>query len=646
MRQLFSARIWGLMTVIVMALVLVAVTPAASVVGAKQSSGRAQLFASAAAEFNVPEAVLLAVSYNQTRFENHAGQPSVSGGYGLMHLTDEVKEVRDGRGDPARPVVPRTINSATYTLREAAQQLGVSADVLKRDDRQNVRAGAALMAKYAKADHGTLPSSLEGWYGAVTKLSGASSAAAAQDFADDVYETIRDGVHHITTDWQSLDLKATRVGDIPKEALQTLGLPERTESQTMATPTPECPPTLSCRFVPARFAQNNPADPKDYGNYDPANRPSDMKIKYIVIHDTEGSYESAISWFQDPRSYVAAHYVIRSSDGEVTQMVQNKDVGWHAGNWYVNMHSIGIEHEGIAAVGSSWYTEAMYRASAKLVRYLANKYDIPLDREHIIGHDQFHAPLAERVPRMHYDPGPYWDWEHYMNLLGAPTVPTAGPFSKLVTIAPRFETNRPEVTWCEGTPACLPLREQPANFLYVRTAPRHDAPLVTDAGLHPDGAPGTTAINDWSSKATHGQHFAVAERRGNWLAIWFNGQKGWIHNPNYWGNVLPAKGKLVTPREGKTEIPVYGRPLPEASAYHSGVPEQPTALLQYRIKAGQKYHAYDKKAKNDYFHVVAIDRSAPGDGEIVVGNERYIPISYSHRQAYVKASDVRIIETR
>ena len=97
-----------------------------------------------------------------------------------------------------------------------------------------------------------------------------------------------------------------------------------------------------------------------------------------------------------------------------------KDVGWHAGNWYVNMHSIGIEHEGFAAQGATWYTESLYESSATLVKYLADEYDMPLDRAHIIGHDQVPGTTRPTSPGMHWDPGPYWDWEHYMTLLGAP----------------------------------------------------------------------------------------------------------------------------------------------------------------------------------------------------------------------------------
>jgi hypothetical protein len=47
--------------------------------------------------------------------------------------------------------------------------------------------------------------------------------------------------------------------------------------------------------------------------------------------------------------------VIRSSDGAVTQLVRTKDAAWHAGNWTINSESIGIEHEGIAIDGATWY---------------------------------------------------------------------------------------------------------------------------------------------------------------------------------------------------------------------------------------------------------------------------------------------------
>jgi N-acetyl-anhydromuramyl-L-alanine amidase AmpD len=640
---------------LVMAVALTAILPVQGVVHALASNDRQQLFAAAAHEFGVPEDLLLAISYNQSRWETHKGQPSVGGGFGLMHLTTNI-EAEDGRGDPARPLPARAQSEQPFTLDQAAGLLKVPANDIKQDDRQNVRGGAALLSQYARElNGGKLPTSISDWYEAVARLSGAQTTEQATDFVDSVYGSLRSGASLSTTDGQSLTLTPQNVQPTRKD-LKALGLPQGAqvpETEARQTQT-DCPATLHCRFVPARFAQNDPANPADYGNYDTANRPHDMKIKYIIIHDTEGSYDSAISWFQNPASYVAAHYVIRSSDGEVTQMIRTKDVGWHAGNWYVNMHSIGVEHEGEAAAGGSWYTEAMYRSSAKLVRYLADRYDIPLDRQHIIGHEQVQGINPTRVPQMHYDPGPFWDWDHYMDLVQGQnthafnqnnTVAAAMNQSmqnmggRVVTIAPKFAQNRPVVTSCSGG-VCTPLTNNGSNFMYVRTEPRADAPLVTDAGLHPDGTPGTTNISDWSAKAFHGEHFVAVERQGDWTALWFNGQKGWIYNPWQAPTAVSGWSRRVTPKQGKTNVAIYGRPVPEPEAFTGGTTPFAPIPLQYVMPAGQSYAAYESKAVNDYYQVLTFDRSAPGDGTVVVGNERYIPIDYNHRQAFVKASDV------
>ncbi len=135
----------------------------------------------------------------------------------------------------------------------------------------------------------------------------------------------------------------------------------------------ECPPGLGCEWVPAPYEDLGDGD---YGNYDKANRPTDQKIDTIVIHDTEGSWDTALKLVQDP-TYLAWHYTVRSSDGHIAQHVRTQDVGWHAGNWYTNAKSIGIEHEGFLTDPGTWYTEAMYRSSAQLVKYLAHEVRHP-----------------------------------------------------------------------------------------------------------------------------------------------------------------------------------------------------------------------------------------------------------------------------
>jgi N-acetyl-anhydromuramyl-L-alanine amidase AmpD len=630
-----------LAAVIVAALALTTVTPLAASAKAASESSRQKYFREAAAEFGVPEEILLGYSYNQSRWENHEGKPSVSGGYGLMQLKDSFDQ-EDGRGDPLRPFEGRSQGKSGFRADEAAKLINAPVNEVRTNDRQNIRAGAALMAKYAKEDNNNkLPSSNRDWYGTVARASSVEDKAKAETFADDVYASINAGATVQTSDGQNISMPAEKVTPEKK----SLKLPDNAALfKGKNNPKPECPPTIKCAFVPAHYAQNDPADAKNYGNLDPANRPRDMKIKYIVVHDTEGSYQDSIDWFQNPASFVSAQYLIRSSDGAVTQMVQNKDVAWHAGNWYMNMHSIGVEHEGYAAEGATWYTEAMYRSSAKLVRYLADKYDIPLDREHIVGHEQYHGLTPARAKAMHNDPGPFWDWDHYMDLLHAKPVESDGRHANAVTIAPRFGKNQQTVQKCTaGT--CTDLPKQSSNFVYLRTAPRADAPLLTDAGLHPDAAPGTKDINDWSAVATYGQRFAIAGREGDWTAVWFGGQRGWFYNPDSRKDrtAVNTNSRLVTPKEGRESVPVYGRPLPEASAFAAkDVPLLNPVELQYKLLPGQSYVAYDREATNDYYHVLTFDSSTAGEGEVVAGNEKYIPISYNHRQAFVKASDVNV----
>lgn len=147
----------------------------------------------------------------------------------------------------------------------------------------------------------------------------------------------------------------------------------------------------------------------DGNNYTVADRPGSHEIDKIVVHVTQGSWSSAINWFNDPRAGVSAHYTVRSDDGFIGQSVHEKDIAYHAGNWTYNQTSIGIEHEGYVS-DPSWFTEDMYRSSARLSAYLCRMYGIPADREHIIGHSE--VPGAT-----HTDPGQYWDWRKYMKLV-------------------------------------------------------------------------------------------------------------------------------------------------------------------------------------------------------------------------------------
>ncbi|MFF3193409.1 N-acetylmuramoyl-L-alanine amidase [Streptomyces misionensis] len=646
-------------------------------------------FTSAAAEFHVPAGVLMAVSYQMTLWESHQGRPSVTGNYNVMGLTSvsatDLKRGRESRpetrgyGDDPRalrhhaersaPSAPsdtstssanasQRITPAMRTLDEAASLVKTSPASLRTSTRQNIRGAAALLASYERASAGSLPSDPGRWYPAVARYSQSAQPQVAEQFADRVFATMRAGAHRVTTDDQEVTLPADpsvpahRSASVSPDLKPAIRQASFTTGGTTDTPATECPSTLVCTFTPAAYALNSGTDQSDYGNYDIANRPADGDaVDTIVIHDTESTAASAISSFQEPSTYASAHYVI-GADGSVTQMVPTKDIAWHAGNKYVNDHSIGIEHEGYALDYGTWYTEQEYQSSVALVGYLAKKFDIPLDREHIIGHDDVTGPLGAYYEGMHWDPGPWWNWSHYLTLLGAfPNgngMPVAGGE---VTITPPWSsTYEPTLTGCGSSTTACPAN--PADFVYLRTGPSSTAALLTDPKFTADGAPtGTTQGWDWTDKAPFGQTFVVAAVQGDWTAIWYDGQKAWFYNPGgayTMANTGTAR-HLITPA-GSSAVAVYGRAYPETSAYPaqlsdlaSAASQQVTPLDDATIQPGQSYTAL-AAVNGDFYYAEDINCSGTPDCLVVSGDTTYYPIRYNHRLAYVKASDVRVTD--
>ena len=145
-------------------------------------------------------------------------------------------------------------------------------------------------------------------------------------------------------------------------------------------------------------------------------RPVDIRL--IVVHVTEGAFWGSISWLQNEHAHASAHYIV-GRNGRIVQIVRQADIAWHAGNWSVNTQSIGIEHAGVTN-SPAGFTLAQYRASARLVAWIARSSGIPIDRRHIIGHDEVpdpNDPLAVGGAGHHHDPGPYWNWTLYMKLI-------------------------------------------------------------------------------------------------------------------------------------------------------------------------------------------------------------------------------------
>ncbi|MFC4584780.1 peptidoglycan recognition protein family protein [Sphaerisporangium corydalis] len=649
--------------------------PATPASPAAPTAARQAAFKVAAGRYGVPESVLLGVSYLESRWDANRGVPSVTAGYGPMHLTDaraalpgtphHSEGAEDPRGDDARPAKPASSPPAStasaappasgsasaapvtsgntgaappvdgaQTVDEAARLSGLPAERLVTDPDANLLGGAALLARYQKdladAKDPGLAASRDpaDWYGAVARYSGADDVQTARQFADEVFSVLREGASRTTDDGQQVSLPAGPEIAPRMDQVDRLGLREAEARNT------ECPKRLACEWFPAPY-QKLSEDPGDYGNHDLSDRPHNQRIQYIVLHDTEETYDRTLKLVADP-TYVSWHYTIRSADGHIAQHVKARDVAWHAGNWYVNAKSIGIEHEGFLAKAGSWYTEAMYRSSARLVGYLAKRYDIPLDRAHILGHDNVPGTVPGTVAGMHVDPGPYWDWGHYFALLHRPFKSTGGAHGGLVTIRTDYAHYRPRYTGCDQAGVDCPPHGSASVWLH--TEPSDSAPLVKDIGRRPGGE-STYDVSDHGARATTGQQYALAGREGDWTAIWYLGQLAWFRNPREAPTAVNATGLIVTPKPGRGPVPVYGRAYPEPEAYPAGVPVQAITPLQYVIPQGQRY-SVGLVARGEYYYAVTFD---PATHTVVRGRTLYYQIQLGHRVAFVKADDVNIL---
>ncbi|GMU62750.1 MAG: hypothetical protein AMXMBFR34_45130 [Myxococcaceae bacterium] len=339
----------------------------------------------AALAHQVPVELLAAIGWTQSRFV--AGEPDAHDGhalrFGVAQLTDA--QVKSG-----------------------AALAGLTEPEVRTSLEANLMATAALL----RAEVPAAEASWEAWLDAAARLLAPDDDQARSGIRHELLTVLADGV-----DVAPLQLSIAAVpGLLPDTA-------DELESASFELTAPGQYPPLE--WYPASAA--NQLQGRGGGS-----------VKYVLVHVTEGSYWSTLSWFGQANPYSAStQYVIRSSDGHIAQMVSEANTAWHAGNDFYSRNSIGIEHEGFAANPQAWFTEAMYRSSAQLVCAIARRYGIPVDRQHIIGHHQvpnsrvgFSAPpatdaqfAADRFSyggvSNHFDPGTGWRWDYYLSLIRA-----------------------------------------------------------------------------------------------------------------------------------------------------------------------------------------------------------------------------------
>lgn len=157
-------------------------------------------------------------------------------------------------------------------------------------------------------------------------------------------------------------------------------------------------------------------------------RPAHTEIQLVVIHNIslppsqfgggyiEQFFQNQLDWQAHPYfqtiegMQVSAHLLILRS-GEVLQFVNFNERAWHAGrSSYLgkkecNDYSIGIELEGS---DDQPFESVQYAVLAQVVASLQQAY--PKIQQHLAGH-------SDIAPGRKTDPGPYFDWHYFRELL-------------------------------------------------------------------------------------------------------------------------------------------------------------------------------------------------------------------------------------
>ncbi len=325
-------------------------------------------FEQVATEYQVPVELLKGIAWVETRVQSPGTTASMTGGYGLMNLVDR----EDWNG-----------------LERGAALTGSDRGRIKLEETSNLRAAAAFLRELADksfADFPNLnPHDPADWWHAVSLYPGLDSATGAVDYAAQVFRAIDQGFEVSRPD-----------GTVVQPGIH-FDWHRHAPVETRKDAAKEYPGAYQWKASP---------------NYSKGR----SSYQYIVIHTVQGSYSSCINTFLNKKSSASSHYVVRSSDGQVTQMVEHGDTAWHASCY--NSKSIGIEHEGFAQNPSTWYTDAMYRESAKLTRWIADRHQIPKTRSRIIGHVEVPSKCNANA---HWDPGTGWNWTKYMGLVTGST---------------------------------------------------------------------------------------------------------------------------------------------------------------------------------------------------------------------------------
>lgn len=366
----------------------------------------------ASKEFSVPTTILKSVAFIQSRFTQIIPNESVPlnnnmpYAFGVMGLRDD--------------------SWFGHSLTESAKLINEQPSELKLDYVANIRGAAAYISSIAKK-LGIERTNIDNWKKVLELYSGIPQSDVQEFYSYGVFDRIERGIEfngktYLDAQKANMSLFSDAVKPLEKRSNKLAKVPSSDYPDATWDPSPN--------YYDGTFATTKP-----FG---------------AVFHYTAGEFAGSLSYLKTTDAQASAHYIMRSADGYLVQLVAESNGAWHARCW--NKYMLGVEHEAVTPV-DNWFSETMYRASAKLYRHFCDKFGIPMDRNHIIGHDQWsnaawvtwaqaNAPF-DPTCNDHSDPGPSFNWNHFMDLLvngktttsAAPTLVSTDPAKNATTVS-------------------------------------------------------------------------------------------------------------------------------------------------------------------------------------------------------------------
>ncbi|MGV3509278.1 MAG: N-acetylmuramoyl-L-alanine amidase, partial [Sphingobacteriaceae bacterium] len=299
-------------------------------------------FNEASKEFKVPVELLMAIGQVQSNW-TQVGE-SMYGSWGIMGLIE---------------------NQFVQQITEAAGILGVSKQQIKDDARTNIRAAAALLAKYQQNSGSQR---LEDWFEATKQLTGLPEAMYREQLAQRFYDLIATGSKSVTLWGEIINIPSKSVNISSK--IKDPGNIKTSNSKAGAS-------TMGSGSSASVSAVDYPGAVENLTTCNYSSRNGATIGYYFVHYIATGTYQGAISWFKNCSSQVSAHYVVRNSDGQVTQVVRESNKAWSQGVAFYNERGVGTEHEVLASNLAMWYSEPMLTSAGNLARNVCDRRGIP-----------------------------------------------------------------------------------------------------------------------------------------------------------------------------------------------------------------------------------------------------------------------------